>query len=167
MLKKIFLMIAVISLIWCISACSDDNDADIFNFKLDWLTEGLSSIDTYEGVLTRGSRGGISESVEFIIPEDKMQEFYEAFLEYEIYDLPEDISGKEPSYRPITYYTFKYTYNKETKTIKCIGADTADKDLFKFNTDTIPPTLEIIKDTPQARFTVFALMIREYILLLN
>jgi hypothetical protein len=164
MVKKIFLMIITVSvIICCISACSDNDEAKIFNFKLDFYVEGSSGIDTYEGTLTKGLRGGITETIDFTVPEDKKQEFYKAFLEYEIYDLPEDVSGVDNSYRPITEYTFTYTYNNETRTVTCTGADTSNKDLFEYNTDTIPATLKAVEHTPHTRFIVFVMMIREYI----
>jgi len=150
MIKKLTsVIIILIFTSLCISACSE-NDEKLFrrfNFSLNF-GYGLSvnCVDTYNDTFTKDLIRG-TETIKFIIPEDKMREIYETFLEYEIYDLPENISGGaciEPTYA----YIFTYTYGKSKKTITCSDVDTSGYFSGKATSE---------------NFVSFAHMIRDYI----
>ena len=150
MAKKFFSMIIIVVLTpLFISACSD-NDEDLFqsfNFSLRFgYGGGINCIDTYNSTFTKDLIPG-TETIQFIIPDDKLQEFYEAFLEYQIHNLPENISGEDRT-KPAFTYIFTYTYGKRKKTIICENVDS-----IRYFSE---------KDT-QKNFVSFADMIRDYI----
>jgi len=136
----------VIIFIIFLMGCSADEEE--FNFLLEFGTQFAGFVDTYNDTLSWGARYNPA-TINFVIPEDKMREFYEAFLNYEIYDLPEDVSGVDNSYRPLPIYAFTYTYKNEKRTVTCTGRDPI-----------LPDTIPV---TTHQRFIVFALMITDYI----
>ena len=116
MMKKKCVLFFILTM-FCLSCMTACGSEDKFNFKLNFgLGGGIGCIDTYNNTFTKDMIPNGTEIIDFNIPDDKMKEFYEAFLEYEIYDLPEDISI-EPSVSPAYTYILTYTYNKQTKTI--------------------------------------------------
>jgi len=143
--KKMIFAVVIIFIIFFMG-CSDGEEE--FNFSLEFGSQFAGFVDTYSDTLSWGARYDPA-MINFFIPEDKMREFYEAFLSYEIYDLPEDVSGVDNSYRPLPEYAFTYTYKNEKRTITCTGRDPV-----------LPDTIPV---TPHQRFIMFALMITDYI----
>ena len=153
--SRIWTVISIIFvLILCICACSGKNEknADNFNFKLNFgVAGGKNCIDTYNGTFTKDLIDNGTETIEFTIPNDKMQEIYKAFLEYNIFALPNDVSGK-PIMRPEYTFIFSYTWGDETRTIVC---DEADLNVIWAEDNRIPDT--------HKRMVKFAYIIVEYI----
>ncbi|MCL2159776.1 MAG: hypothetical protein FWH48_10245 [Oscillospiraceae bacterium] len=140
MIKRFFLAIIILGFVLCIAACSDnseelfdsfdfsacsDNNEELFDgfdFSLGFgYGGGKNCIDTYNGTFTKDLIPG-TKTIELIVPEDKMREIYELFLDYKIYDLPQNIRG-ENRVMPDFTYIFTYTYKKSTKTIVCENVD--------------------------------------------
>ena len=108
-----------------------------FNFKIDFGTFGKNNIDTYNNTFKKDLIYSGTETIDFEIPAEKMLEIYEAFLEYEISDLPEDINADaESSFgdtvvqtTPYNAYSLTYTCNEETRTIVCNDGGPWDAEL--------------------------------------
>ena len=147
--KKIIFIICIIFVLLFLSACSDsgvnlEKNFDNFNFTLNFgCDDGINCIDTYNGKFTKDLILG-TETIDFIIPEDKMREIYDAFIKYNIAELPNDVSGVD-AMRPKYVYILKYTWGNETRTIICDPV----------NTQKAPET--------HIRLVKFADMITEYI----
>jgi hypothetical protein len=167
MLKKIFLIFALVLIVSLLSCSEEVEEAkeSKFNFTLEFGSQFFYFVDTYNGTFGIPERSSAEPiTAEFIISEEKMQEIYELFLQYEIYNLPDDVS--DYSYnriRPVNYEAFTYTYKNETRTITCNGVNWHLL-TYKYDPDTMPyPMLEASEYTPHTRFQVFSTMIREYI----
>lgn len=111
-------------IILLMTACSDsykknEKNIDNFSFTLNFgCAGGINCVDTYNGTFTKDLIRNGTETIEFIIPDDKMREIYEAFLEYNISELPDDVS-RESTMSPEFTYIFSYTWGKEMRTIIC------------------------------------------------
>jgi len=127
--KKIFLIIASCVILFCLTSC-DNNSAVIqndFNFSLNFSTYGRDIIDTYNNTFTKDLVSAGTETIDFVILMDKMNEIYEAFVELKIFDLPDDINAQAQltmgesitEWEPHNNYILKYTFNGETRTIIC------------------------------------------------
>jgi hypothetical protein len=101
-----------------------------FNFSVDFGIYGRNNIDTYDNKFTKDLVTDGTETIDFIIPEDKMREIYDAFIEYKIYELPEDINAKVPRafigdirmhVHPADAYAVTYTCNGITGTVRSDG----------------------------------------------
>ena len=98
-----------------------------FSFSIDFGTYGKCNIDTYNNTLTKDLVSAGSETIDFIIPEEVMKEIYEAFIEYRIFELPDDINATVDkidgaSYKmqtPSEKYSILYTCNNEVRTVVC------------------------------------------------
>jgi hypothetical protein len=130
-------IIAVVSLILmtalagCNSESTDPESTTLgqmpsdFNFALDYGIGGKNNVDTYNGTFTKDLVINGTETIQFVIPADKMQEIYTAFMEYKIPDLPDNINAhvsiEEEMLHiiPANNYAFSYTCNNETRTIIC------------------------------------------------
>jgi len=128
-IKIILLTIIIFIILLSFAACSDNNKANLeknfdnFKFTLNFgCDDGINCIDIYNNKFTKDLIPG-TETIDFIIPEDKMREIYEAFLEYDIAGLPDDVSGVD-SMRPKYTYVLKYTWGNETRTIICDAVNT-------------------------------------------
>jgi hypothetical protein len=129
--KVIFTIIVIFTSILCLSACSGIAEKDektfenfnfIFFFGFAVETKQANCINTYEGIFTKDLIQSGTETIDFNIPEDKMKEIYDAFLEYNISDLPDDVSGESMT-RPAYTFIFTYTWGSEKRTIVCNEAD--------------------------------------------
>ena len=156
MIKKLFgvtsVLITAVLILLYIPACSGNNaNAEelfrSFNFSLNFgYGGGVNCVDTYNGTFTKDLIPG-TETIPFVIPEDKMREFYETFLQYNIQDLPDDISG-EDRVTPAFTYVLAYTYGKNKKTVICQNVDS-----IRYSG----------AENTQKNFVAFADMIRDYI----
>lgn len=102
--------------------------SDDFNFSINFGTYGKNCIDTYNSTFTKDLVSDGTETIDFVIPADKMQEFYMAFEEYKISELPDDINiaAKSSMGKSQTMiasfnrnYSITYTYKEKTRTIRC------------------------------------------------
>jgi len=128
-MKKIILCLTIILFLTACSKPIPEKNVENFTFSLEFGSGPipLNCIDTYEGTFTKDLINFSNEheyrtqTIEFNIPDEKMQEIYDLFLEKEIYDLPDDVSG-ESFIRPSSHIIFKYTWGDETRTIICNNA---------------------------------------------
>ena len=151
MKKIIFIAGMILIILLFLTACSGNDkigEKNFYNFKFTLnfgAAGGINCIDTYNSKFTKDLIQNGTETIDFIIPEDKMREIYEAFLEYNIAELPDDVSRNDTYISPKYTYIFTYTWGNETRTIMCDAVYT-----YK------APDAHI-------RFVNFADMIREYI----
>jgi len=132
MKKIISIMIAAIVII-VLSGCNQSNGnapsmPDNFNFKIEFGTYGRNRIDTYNDSFTKDLVSAGTETIDFIIPNDKMQEIYAEFVKYDISGLPNNINAEVKKYiegeiymewTPSSRYSLTYTCNDEARTIVC------------------------------------------------
>jgi hypothetical protein len=98
---------------------------DDFDFKIDFGTYGKNNINTYNDTFTKDLVTAGSETIDFMISADKMRDIYKKFLEYRIYDLPDDINAEIEMIEGKTYscvtpyreYSLTYTSEGKTRTI--------------------------------------------------
>ena len=156
MKKLVFLLICFICIMTSCHNANKTETTEGFNFVLNFGINGRNVIDTYKGTFTKNLISAGTEKIDFIIPEDKMDEIYKLFEELEIYDLPNDINahaeetmkGFLRTRTSSEKYILRYTLNGETKTIVC--------------DDGGPWTVGRLPDT-RNRLVKFATFIFEYI----
>ncbi|MCL2807899.1 MAG: hypothetical protein FWD27_07095 [Coriobacteriia bacterium] len=115
-------------------AVSETQDVGDFNFSLSYGYEGRGNIDTFSNTLTKDLIRNGTETVSFVIPEEKMQDILDMFVVCKITELPDDINAYameslqndkgEPldgsplmTSTPADSYTLTYTLSEETRTI--------------------------------------------------
>jgi len=127
-MRKTIAIILAVALCMTLAGCTRPNtDNHTFDFKIDFGIMGRNCIDTYNNTFTKDLVVAGQETIDFVIPDDKMQEFREAFVKYKIDKLPGDINAEIEIIEGETYmettpassYTLTYTYNNETRTIVC------------------------------------------------
>ena len=100
---------------------------DDFNFTIDFGTYGKNNIDTYHNTFTKDLVIAGTETIDFVIPAEKMREIYEVFEEYKISGLPDDINAEVKhdtgqnytAWTPSARYSLTYTCDGKTRTIVC------------------------------------------------
>jgi hypothetical protein len=103
---------------------ADEMPAD-FGFRIEFGTYGRNCIDTYSNTFTKDLVEAGSETIDFVIPYNVIRNIYEAFLEYRISELPDDINaeieiieGKTYSnVEPYREYVLNYICDGKTRTI--------------------------------------------------
>jgi hypothetical protein len=146
MRKALFFFLALPILITTLASCRIESGSPLteqmpsdFNFSISFGIGRKNKIDTYEGTFTKDLIIDGTETISFLIQADKMREMYEAFIELEIYKLPDDINADTPigdtalHITPDAQYSLTYTLNSETKTVSC-------DDGGPWNADGLPET---------------------------
>ncbi|MCL2678473.1 MAG: hypothetical protein FWE85_05415 [Clostridiales bacterium] len=129
-MKKIFAcVITLLLLLSLLAGCNGskvpDTMPDDFAFKIDFGLGGKNSLDTYENTFTKDLLSAGTATISFVIPAEKMLEIYDAFLEFEIHQLPEDINAAAELGDTIeTFihkndYSLTYTLKGKTRTVVC------------------------------------------------
>ena len=134
MKQCVFLIILALALVFAFAGCDtpadfipDPNAPADFAFSIDFGIYGKSNIDTYKNTFTKDLVEDGRKTIDFVIPADKMQEIYEAFVEYNIFGLPADINAaaniSDPelamAWTPCSEYSLTYTFNGEKRTVVC------------------------------------------------
>lgn len=134
-MKKMILFV-LFSIFFIFNSCNNVDEIipkveadmpDDFNFKINFGTYGKNCIDTYNSTFTKDLVAAGTETIDFVIPTDEMRKIYEAFIEYKIHELPDDINseieiimGKDyTEWEPAANYILTYTYNNVKRTISC------------------------------------------------
>lgn len=97
-----------------------------FVFEFDFI-----EVDTSDGTIKNTfyfNEGDTSAVTDFQFTDAQMQIIYAAFVEYRVYDLPEEIDpDKECMSIPPSYYALDYTVEGQTGHITCATGATADQ----------------------------------------
>jgi len=158
--------VLVVLLVVAFSGCENSDRAVVqqaesmptdFNFTLKFGYAGKNVIDTYQGTFTKDLIINGTETIPFVIPEEKMKEIYASFVANSIIDLPGDINtAAEIPIEAITVwttpadsYSLIYTCKGVTQTILC-------EDGGPWDADTGPPEV-------YHRLKGFISFVREYI----
>lgn len=111
------------SLVSCANNSKHPNMPDDFNFSLRFGVGGKNKLDTYEDTFTNDLVLDGLETIDFVVPEEEKQRFYEALLQYGVDQMPNDLGVDNYYVTPANQLTFTYTCNGSTKSIVwAIGA---------------------------------------------
>lgn len=143
-----FAVLLAVTLVSCAAAVPEQMPDD-FNFV---FTVNFTEADTYNGTLKNTyyyDEGDENAAVEFALTDAQMQEIYDAFRQYKVASLPEEIDpDKEYMSIPPSWYEFSYTCNGEEGSVSChtgaaadqVGISRQNNDFVKF-VDAIVPYL--------------------------
>lgn len=101
------------------AACSagKSSKAEGFDFSVKWGVGGFNEVNTYEDTLTKDLVRDGTKTVDFQIPDEDFIMLYEAFIENEIYDLPEELSLPNRHGEPAVKLILTFTHDGMTKNI--------------------------------------------------
>lgn len=131
---KIRVLLCICMLLYALGGCTAGSPAssqtqlqpvpEDFNFV---FVADFMEVDTCKGTIknTYWHEEGNSDAIaDFAFSAHEMQMIYNAFLQYDIARMPQEIDrGKDYMAIPPSYYEITYTLNGETKTVSCgVGA---------------------------------------------
>ncbi|WP_313132054.1 hypothetical protein [Anaerocolumna sp.] len=135
---KVLMLLLISALLF--SACNGGKQSakeipDDFGFV---YTHNFTEVDTFNSTIKNRfqfDEGDPNAITDFNFSDEQLQKIYEAFIKYDLHDLPEEIDpDKGYMAIPPSYYEFQYVSDGETKSISCsTGAHIDQKGISKAN----------------------------------